>query len=471
MRIQRAYKTELDPNDGQCRLLAQHTGAARYAYNWGLRRRMDEYKRTGESTSAYTQQKQFAQHKREAGNEWTYEVSNFVFQSALQDLDKAYANFFRRVKRGGEKPGFPRFKKRRTGQGSFRVYGSIHVEPRRVKLPKIGWVRLKERGYLPVGAKPISTTVTQRVGRWFVSVQVDEEVQVEVATGDAVGVDLGLKTLAVASDGRTWESPKALRQHERKLACLQRKLARQTKGSKRRERTKQKVGRLHYKIACIRAHTTHQVTHDLVRPEQEARQRPEAIVVEDLRVRNMMQNRHLSKAISDAAWQEIRRQLEYKATWNGSEVLVADAFFPSTQKCPECGAVKAGDEKLDLSEREYVCADCGCVIDRDLGAAISLQHLAGKAPERENACGGVHVLAESEAPVKREAVMATVAPADAGQSSGRGGDAGLLEAGAGVGPTRARAVGVGANEKDSAPRVGGLLVGLCPGLGGMNYAS
>lgn len=418
----RAYKTEVDPNNAQSRLLAQHAAASRYAYNWGLRRRMDEYKRTGDSTSGYTQQKEFTEHKREPGNGWMGEVCNKVFQSALQDLDKAYRNFFRRIKEGGEKPGFPKFKKGRRGQGSFRVYGSIHIEPRRIKLPKIGWVRVKERGYLPVGAKPMSTTVTQRAGRWFVSVHVEEEVEVELATGDAVGLDLGLKILAVASDGRTWESPKALGREERRLGRLQRKLARQEKGSKRRERTRQKIARLHYKIACIRRHTTHQVTHDVVRPGQEACQRPEVLVVEDLRVQKMMQNRRLSKAIGDAAWYQIRRQLEYKAEWNGSEVLVADAFFPSTQKCPECGAVKTGEEKLELSEREYVCAECGCVIDRDLGAAISLQQLAGKAPERENARGGVHVLAESEAPVKREVVMATAAPPDGGQSSERGGE-------------------------------------------------
>lgn len=373
--ILRAYKVEIDPNNVQRTALLKHAGAARFAFNWGLARRKQEYEEAGKSSNAIAQHRQLNELKK-TDFPWMYEVSKAAPQEALRDLDKAYRNFFRRVK-AGEKPGFPKFKSRKNGIGSFRLTGAIHVENDRIKLPRIGWLRLKEHGYIPIdGIRVLSVTVSESTERWFVSVQCRQEIEVAQATGEPVGVDLGIKELAVVSDRQRFENPKALRKAQSKLKRLQRELSRRKKGGKNREKTRQKIAKAHQRIANIRRDTLHKATSAIVAKAKPDGERPSVIVLEDLNVSGMLANHCLAQAVSDVGFAEFRRQLEYKSIWYGSELLLADRFFPSSRLCRHCGCINS---ELRLSDREWTC-DCGAVHDRDLNAAINLKNLVAKLP-------------------------------------------------------------------------------------------
>jgi len=398
MRIVRGYKTELDLNDRQRTACAQHAGAARYAYNWGLQRKIEAYEATGKSPTAIDLHRELnALKKTELA--WMVEVSKCAPQEALRNLDRAFAHFFRRVrlKQQGQlrgSVGFPRFKSRKAGLGSFRLTGSIHVFEDRIQLPRLGRLRLKERGYLPVaGVKVLSATVSERAGRWFVSVQVEEEIADPTpARGEPIGVDLGVKRLAMRSDGIGYDNPKALGRAQKKLRRLQRQLARRQKGSRNREKTRRRIARLHYRIANIRRDTLHKATSGIVAKTKPDTERPRTVVLEQLNVSGMLQNHHLARAIADVGMYEFGRQVQYKAAWSGSEVVQADRWYPSSKRCSGCGAVK---DELELSEREYRCDGCGLVIDRDLNAARNLAQLAPtvsstervSSESRDNACG------------------------------------------------------------------------------------
>lgn len=379
--ILRAYKVEIDPNNVQRTALLKHAGAARFAWNWGLARRKQEYEETGKSSNAITQHRQLNELKK-TDFPWMYDVSKAAPQEALRDLDKAYQNFFRRVKKGGETPGFPKFKSRKNGIGSFRTTGAIHVENARIKLPRIGWLRLKEHGYIPIdGIHVLSVTVSESAGHWFVSVQCRQEIEVAQATGEPVGVDLGIKELAVVSDGQRFENPKALRKAQSKLKRFQRELSRRKKGGKNREKTRQKIAKAHQRIANIRRDTLHKATSAIVAKTKPDSKRPSVVVLEDLNVSGMLSNHCLAQAISDVGFAEFRRQLEYKSVWYGSDLMLADQFFPSSRLCRHCGCINS---ELKLSDREWTC-DCGAILDRDLNAALNLKSLAVPSVRRKQA--------------------------------------------------------------------------------------
>jgi putative transposase len=406
MKIIRGYKTELDLNDGQRTACAKHAGAARYAYNWGLRRKIEAYETTGKGPTAMDLHRELNALKKTELT-WMYEVSKCAPQEALRNLDQAFAHFFRRAKlkqqgKLNEPVGFPCFKSRKAGLGSFRLTGSICVFEDSIQLPRLGRLRLKERGYLPTGGvRILSATVSERAGHWFVSVQVEEEVpEPTPARGESIGVDLGVKTLATCSDGSGYENPKALEKAQKKLRRLQHKSARQKKGSRNREKTRRRIARLHYRIANVRRDTLHKATSRIVARTKPDTERPCAVVLEDLNVSGMLHNHHLARAIADVGMYEFGRQMRYKATWSGCEVVVAERWYPSSKRCSECGQVK---DRLALSERVYQCDGCGLVIDRDLNAARNLAQLATHSVEssmstvsstervpsesRANACG------------------------------------------------------------------------------------
>ncbi len=360
----RAYKTELDPNDKQRTFFKQNAGAARFVFNWALADRKATFA-AGGKCNLNEQKRRFNALKNEQFP-WLSKTSYPLIDYEFINLDRAYQNFFRRVKAHGEKPGFPKFKSRRRGIGGYTTRGSIYIETSRIRLPKIGWIRLKEHGYLPTeGVRILSVAVSERAGRWFASVQVEEEDPRPAPKGDKViGVDLGIKALAVCSDGMVFENPKALTQGERKLKRLSRELCRRQKGSRNRDKTKAKISRCHMRIANVRKHALHLVSDYLT-----AKAKPGTIVIEDLNVSGMMQNHHLAKAIADSSMSELRRQIEYKAGWRGIDLVIADRFYPSSKTCSACGAKKPF---LRLDERTFVCEKCGFVIDRDLNAARNL---------------------------------------------------------------------------------------------------
>jgi putative transposase len=391
--VRRAYRAELELNDRQLTACTRHAGAARYAYNWGLQRKQEAYLATGTSPSAMELHRELNARKQ-TDLAWLYEVSKCAPQEALRNLDTAFAHFFRRcqLKQAGKlrgKVGYPQVKTKKRWVGSFRLTGRIVVCADTIQLPRLGRLRLKERGYLPtsgtLGVKVLSATVSEQAGHWYVSLQVEQAQEVAVNTGPVAGVDLGVKTLATCSDGTVIPNPRPLTRRLRKLKRFHRAVSRKQKGSKNRRKAARRLGRLYRTIAHQRANTLHQVTTRLAKTKA-------VIVIEDLYVAGMLKNHHLAQAISDVGFGEFRRQLTYKAAWYGSRVVVADRWEPSSKTCSGCGWV---DEELTLSDRWFRCRNarvaCGLVLDRNLNAAINLSklaHLAGSSSERQNACGG-----------------------------------------------------------------------------------
>lgn len=359
MKIQRAYKTELKPNNKQRTALLKHAGSARFAYNWGLNRVQEK---TSKPNAMQLHRELNARKKDDFP--WMYEVSKCAMQESLRDLEKAFKNFFHGCKES-KKIGFPKFKSKSKGIGGFRLTGTIKVESRRMRLPRLGWIRLKEADYLPTDKHILSATVSERAGRWFVSVLVNEEIEPQQTTGEVLGIDLGVKTLAMCSDGTSYDNTKALHKYEKKIKRLQRHMMkRQQKGSRRRKLTQRKIAKLWMRISNIRTDSIQKATTDIVKTK-----RPSVVVLEDLNVKGMVKNHCLAKSVHDACMRQFRTTLEYKQLWAGGSVEYADRFYPSSKTCSKCGHVKS---ELGLDKRTYECYNCGESLDRDLNAAINL---------------------------------------------------------------------------------------------------
>jgi putative transposase len=365
----KAYKTELDPNNKQRGYFAQCAGATRYVYNWGLAEWKRQYE-AEEKPSADKLRKQFNTQKDELCP-WIRGLPYAIVEAAFLNLGLAFKNFFRRV-RNGEKPGYPKFKKRGARRSGFQLRG-YKTETDRVWLGKrIGWVRLKERGYIPTDVSyqnngGVYATISERARRWYISILVEEPDMEPVNGSGVIGVDVGIKALAACSDGTIFANPKALHKYKRKLKRLQRELSRRQKGSKNWHKTKARIAKAHQQIANVRKHALHQVSHYVT---QELA--PQTIVIEDLNVNGMVKNHHLAQAVADASMSELHRQIGYKADWMDIKVIKADRWYASSKTCSSCGSVK---EKLSLSERTFTCPDCGLEIDRDLNAARNLAAL------------------------------------------------------------------------------------------------
>lgn len=370
MKILRAFKTELDLKNAQKTACARHAGAARFAYNWGLERKQKAFANGDKTPTAIDLHRELNALKK-TEFPWMYEVYKCAPQEALRDLDKAYANFFRRVKEKqtgkNVKVGFPHFKSKKNGLGGFRLTGAIHVQEKAIQLPRLGVLRLKERDYLPVrGVHILSATVSEKAGRWFVSLQVEMEAPDPVDEQKPVaGVDLGINCMAQISDGTYFENPRALKNAMTRLKRLQRVVSRRQKGSANRQKAVKQLSRAYFRVSNIRKDALHQATTYLARTKS-------AVVLENLNVSGLMKNHHLAQAIADVGMYEFRRQLEYKGQWYGCQVLLADRFYPSTKRCSQCGQIKP---VMELSQREHCCEHCGLVIHRDLNAALNLEQL------------------------------------------------------------------------------------------------
>lgn len=369
--IQQAYRFELDPNREQRVLLAKSVGSSRYVYNWGLAKSQRCYELTGKRPRLGELKAALVELKK-TDAPWLYEVSAHIGQSALKDLNVAYERFFKGLKGEGPQSGYPKFK-RKGERDSARLY-EVTLEERHIRLPMIGRVRLKEtRSKRGFEGRILSATITRRADRWFCSLAVEREREIVPPKpvrkpSDVVGVDLGLKSAAVIHDGletRVIEPQQALRRNLKKLRRLNRQLARKQKGSHNREEAKLELARLHYRISCLRQDQLHQLSSSLAKTKS-------VIVLEDLHVRGMQQNRHLALSLHDAGFGELRRQLAYKSEWYGSTLVVADRFYPSSKLCSGCGTIK---DTLSLGERVYCCEVCGLSLDRDENAAINLRRL------------------------------------------------------------------------------------------------
>ncbi|SRR6266566_1329000 len=370
MIVKRGYQAELDLNNEQVTLARKHCGAARWAYNYGLRRKQEAYKAGLKTPYAADLHREINALKK-TEIPWAYEVSKCAFQEALRDLDDAFKHFFRKVKLKKEgKCGYPKFKSKKKAIGGARFTGAIHVYPDAIQLPRLGLLRLKEQNYLPMNVKIGRATISEKAGRWYVSICVHEEqAEPTPATGEVIGVDLGIKMLAVVSDGRTFDNPKALRKKLNKLKRTSRRHSRKRKGSQNRQKAKARLARMHARIANVRKDALHKATSAIVAKTKPDEQRPRVIVLEDLHVSGMLKNRRLSRAIADVGMYEFRRQIEYKAAFAGVEVKFVSRWYPSSKTCSACGWIH---EDLTITDRMFICQQCGTVLDRDENAALNL---------------------------------------------------------------------------------------------------
>ena len=387
-----AVKVALDPSPAQERLLLSHAGAARFAFNAGLARVKEALDAGAKPEWSFYSLRKWWNANKDAlavsddGVIWWGENSKEAYSSGLEALAKGLSNWAKSRKgvRKGRRVGFPRFKSKDRTVPRFAYttgsFGLIHGEPKALRLPKIGRVHCMENVAERVGgARVLRMTVSKRAGRWYASLTVerDDKPVAKPPRGGAVGIDLGVKTLATLSDGTVIENPRALAASERRLKQAQKALSRKTMGSKRRAKARAKVARLHARVANQRSDAIHKATTWLASTYSD-------ISIEDLNTAGMVKNHHLAKAVSDAAFGEFRRQLEYKTARTGAALHIVDRWFASSKTCSKCGRVKA---KLSLAERVYKCDGCGLVMDRDLNAAINIR-VAGSAPETVNAHRG-----------------------------------------------------------------------------------
>jgi putative transposase len=379
MHVIQAFRYELDPNATQRLLLAKHAGCARFAWNWGLQRRIEQFEQN-EGDARFTNA--FRQHKalnrlKPTEFPWMYEVSKCAPQQALRDLERAFKNF-RQGRREGRRVGFPKFKKKGR-RDSFRLTGTIHVKHNKVQLPRLGEMRTKESTEKFQG-RILSAVVSRQADRWFASLNVEvERPDPAPIKGEIVGVDVGLNCFFALSNGDKKSAPKPLATNLKKLRRLSRQHSRKRKGSQNRKKSALKLARLHARIGNIRRDHLHKCSTELAKTKL-------VIVVEDLHVKGMLRNEKLARQISDVGWGEFRRMLEYKTVWYGSHLVVAPRFLPSSKMCSVC---RHKLPELPLAVRDWDCPQCQTHHDRDVNAAQNLKdwYLSTVSSTGIDACG------------------------------------------------------------------------------------
>ena len=380
--MKRAYKIEIDPTAEQKSKIHQTIGVSRFIYNFYIAHNKEIYDREGKFVSGMDFSKwlnnEYIPNNKDM--KWIKEVSSKATKQAIMNGDKAFRDFFKKSK------GFPKFKKKKNQD--VKAYFPKNnktdwtIERHRVKIPTLGWIRLKEFGYIPVNSIVKSGTVSQKADRYYVSILVEEnDKKVYKSTNEGVGIDLGVKEFVVCSDGIKFKNinkTSTVKKIEKKLKREQRKLSRKYESLKIRNKnikegraTRQniqkqvvKVQRLHQRLRNIRTDYINKTVFSIIK------QKPSYITIEDLNVKGMMKNKHLSKAIASQKFFEFKTKLTVKCKENHIELRIVDRFYPSSKTCSSCGKVK---KDLKLSDRIYKC-DCGFTIDRDLNASINLKN-------------------------------------------------------------------------------------------------
>ena len=355
MNVKRAYRFRFYPTPEQEQILARTFGCARFAYNHMLRLRSDAWLQRQECVGYHETSAALTALKKTPEHAWLNEVSSVPVQQALRHLQTAFTNFFAKRAR------YPKFKRKDGPQSAEYTTSAFKWDGESLKLAKmdaplaIRWSRT-----IPKAAKVTTVTVSvDASGRYFVSLLCDDAVAKKPAVQGKVGIDLGLTHFAILSTGEKIAAPNTFRKNEAKLAKLQRRLAKKTKGSNRRKKAKLRVAKLHAKIADSRRDFLHKLSTRLINENQ-------VIAVESLSVSNMQKNRCLSKSIADAGWSEFLRQLKYKANWYGRELVGIDKWYPSSKRCSDCGYTMP---KMPLNVRQWTCPECGSIHDRDANAA------------------------------------------------------------------------------------------------------
>ena len=380
----KAIKVRLYPTRYQEELMFKSAGVARFSYNWGLAFLNDYYKENNRSLSINELRKEFTKLRNDIEYSWLKEVSSEIPQQALKDLGESFKKFFRK------ESAYPKFKKKGKCEISFfHLNNKFVVENNKIKLEKIGYVKMKDEGRLPVGnykkdkIKVLNPRIKHNGKFWYLSLALEvEDKTKEELTNASVGVDLGIKDLAIVSNidkpFKNINKSKEVKRLNKKLKRLQRQVSRKydmlksetyfKKGEKLTKtqniiKLENKIKLVHKRIADIRLNYIHQTTNTIVKTK------PCRVVVEDLKVKGLLKNKHLSKVISEKCFDKFITILEYKCKWNGIEFVKADRFFPSSKMCSCCGTIK---KDLKLKDRTYICPKCNLVIDRDKNASINL---------------------------------------------------------------------------------------------------
>ena len=371
----------LIPNNKQKTKLFQYADTARFAYNWALGREKDNYKNGGKFIPDRDLRKEFTRIKKTDEYSWLNNISNNVTKHAIKDACDAYKRFFKGYSK------FPKFKSRKFSMPSFyQDNGKIRFSDTCVKVEgfaaskkknkqKINWIRLAERNRVPTGCKYFNPRIKYDGINWWLTVGIEYEDSTASPANEGIGIDLGIKDLAICSDKNTYKNinkTQKVKKLEKTKRRLQRSISRSYEKNKKGKeycktnnviKKEKLLLKLNHKLTNIRMNYLHQTTSEIIKRE------PSFICIENLNVSGMMKNKHLSKAVQQQSFYEFRRQIEYKSAWNNITVIIADRFFPSSKMCSRCGAIK---KDLKLSDRIYKC-ECGNVIDRDFQAALNLK--------------------------------------------------------------------------------------------------
>lgn len=361
--VAKSYKFRIYPTVAQEEIFQKSFGSCRFVFNYFLDLRKKTYEETGETLNSYACSKLLTQLKKELL--WLNEVPSSALIYTLRDLEDAYKNFFRRVKRG-EKPGYPKFKSKYDNHKSFKVQAqNFEFRENAIKLPKAGWVKCVVSNSLL--GRPLSITVSQTPsGKYYASINCADVAMVPFdTTGKIVGIHFGLKNWITTSDGQIFHNGKHYVKSQAKLARLQRQLSRKVKGSSNYEKARIQVAKLHEKIANQRKDAINKLTTLLV-------EEYDVICVENWEVNKMVKDRRFAKFISDASWSEVVRQLKYKCEWHGKLLVQPDKLFPATQTCSCCGFINEETKDVRKWKQTWVCPECGTEHDRDLNAAKNL---------------------------------------------------------------------------------------------------
>ena len=369
------------PNSKQKTKLFQYANTARFAYNWALGREQENYKDNGKFISDCDLRKEFTQMKKTDEYSWLNEISNNVTKQAIKDACNAYKRFFKGYSK------FPNFKSRKYSTPSFYQdnvkiqFTGTHVKvegfssSKKKNKQKLNWIRLAEHGRIPTDCKYVNPRIKYDGINWYITVGIEDESHIGLPSNDGIGIDLGIKDLAICSDNNKHQNinkTQKVKKLEKRKRRLQRSISRRYEKNKKGVsycktsnivKSEKELLKINHRLTNIRQSYLHQITSELIKRE------PSFICIEDLNVSGIMKNKHLSKAVQQQCFYEFRRQIEYKAEWNNIPVIIADRFFPSSKLCSCCGNIK---KDLKLSDRIYRC-ECGNVIDRDYQAALNLK--------------------------------------------------------------------------------------------------
>ena len=377
----KTIRVMLLPNNKQKTKLFQYANTARFAYNWALAKEQENYKNGRKLISDGDLRKEFTQLKKTEEYGWLNNVSNNVTKQAMKDACDAYKRFFKGLAK------FPKFKSRKHATPSFYQdnvkiqFTDTHVkaegfaDSKKKNKQKLNWIKLAEHGRIPTSCKYMNPRIKYDGLNWYITVGIACEDYTALPSNEGIGIDLGIKDLAICSDEHKYQNvnkAQRTKKLEKRKRRLQRSISRKYEKNKKGEsccktrniiKSEKELLKLNHRLTNIRQNHLHQITSSIVKRE------PSFICIEDLNVSGMVKNKHLSRAVQQQGFYEFRRQIEYKSAWNNISVIIADRFFPSSKLCSCCGAIK---KDLKLSGRIYRC-ECGNVIDRDYQAAINLK--------------------------------------------------------------------------------------------------